>query len=313
MTTEPNAQNTLITGGAGFIGTHLARALVAQGRSVRVLDRAEPSNRVAGVTYIRGDIRRRTDLMKALDDIHHVFHLAAIVSVPECEAFPEESWTTNLEGTLTVARTLVETSHVRPSLVFASSCAVYGNTGGSAPITETSKPLPLSIYARQKHLSEGALTRMEQEGLRSRILRFFNVYGPGQRSDSPYSGVIAAFKKRALEGRKLELHGGGNQTRDFVHVHDVVTALIAASEAQSISSQAVNIGTGVPIRVKDLATLVGKALGKQLNLESTRPRDGDIEHSCADVGRARSALNWQPTVALEKGLRDLLLFPNDLS
>ncbi len=303
----------LVTGGAGFIGTHLCRALSAQGHPVSVLDLRDPDEVVENVSYIRGNVCDAQVLRSCGSDIDCIFHLAAMVSVPMCQENPAESYEVNLLGTVRVIEQALANQRRtgKPTrVVFSSSSAVYGNQAGSGDrIKESEPPCPRSFYALQKLASENAIRlACEVESLRAVVFRFFNVFGPGQKADSPYSGVISLFIRAIQEGRALRLNGGGAQTRDFVSVKDIVNALTAAMVApESVcDGRPVNLGTGKSVSIRDLAERL-KALGSQATeLVDAPHRAGDVMHSCADIARAWEVLKWKPVTSLDHGLSELM-------
>jgi UDP-glucose 4-epimerase len=301
----------LVTGGAGFIGTHLCQALLAGGHAVRSLDIAAPKRPVAGVDYVHGDVRDPVAIAAALRDIETVYHLAAIVSVALCQEKPVEGYATNLGATVLLLEQMHHIYADRIRIVFASSSAVYGDTGREAQPTSEQIPLdvPLSFYAAQKLGSEHAIGIFHRRhGTPAMVFRFFNVYGPGQDPSSPYSGVISTFTPSARQGLPLKLNGGGEQTRDFVSVHDIVHALTGAlaQPASAWDGLPINLGTGRAISILELAREIIEAARSSSPTEMTPWREGDVRHSCADIQRACSLLGWKPRLSLADGLRELL-------
>lgn len=295
----------LVTGGSGFIGTHLVRLLRDRGMHVRILDLAgTPSE----------DVLDPIALGSAITDADVVVHLAAKVSVPWCDAHPEESNRINVGGT----RAVIEASLAqkrRPKVVFASSAAVYGGAGreGQAILESTPLPPPLSAYAAQKRESEEALrVAHAQHGLAALNLRFFNVYGEGQDPKSPYSGVITQFLDRIRAGKDLELHGGGMATRDFVSVHDLVRGIVSAIELDPArcQGQAVNLGTGHALTIRALAEMLAELARERgmrvPKISAVSERAGDVPHSCASVALARELLAYRPERDLRIELGRLL-------
>ena len=306
----------LITGGAGFIGSHLARALVHAGYPVTVLDIKDPSEPIEKVIYHRGDVRKKEDLMALIPSQDAVVHFAAQVSVPECELDPIGSHEVNAGSTLQILDLVREENEKRPAdqkmrIVFSSSSAVYGELGNSGkPISESnSLSAPLSFYGRQKLASEEAIrAHAKNHALPGIVFRFFNVYGLGQVASSPYSGVISLFTRAMREGTILRLNGGGVQTRDFISVHDVVRAIslsIESDHPQVLEGTAINLGTEKAISIRALAELLKKMTGKSNAIEVAQAREGDILHSCADISLAKTLLNWEPKVDLSEGLKEL--------
>ena len=317
----PNVQEPpiLVTGGAGFIGTHLCHALLGQNKSVRVLDLKLPDQPVPRVDYRQGDIRNPRDLMLATHGVQAVFHFAAIVSVPLCQEDLVTGYATNLTGTLNVleaVRVEKTRSGRSPKLIFASSAAVYGNALeiGRATTEDMAGPAPQSFYGAQKLASEQAIQIAHQVyGVPSVIFRFFNVFGKGQDPSSPYSGVISVFKNALEAGRPLLLNGGGTQTRDFISVHDVVLACIKALDLpkDQYSALPINLGTGQSTTILQLADSMIRASGRKVATQSMPPREGDLQHSLSDTSRAREILNWTAQTQLDNGLADLLSLAKD--
>ncbi|MBC7226263.1 MAG: SDR family oxidoreductase [Thermoflexales bacterium] len=300
----------LVTGGAGFIGSHLVEALVAGGREVRVLDnfssgRWENLSAVQDrIEVIEGDIRNPLAVRQAMDGVDVVAHLAAIVSVERSIQDPRETMDVNVEGTLNL---LDEARRAGVSrFLFASSAAVYGDHS-ELPLREDLPLRSLSPYAASKVAGE-ALCRAywASYGLPTAILRFFNVYGPRQDPQSPYSGVISIFVGRMRQGLPPIVYGDGLQTRDFIYVEDVVAALIRAGERDGTAGAVVNVARGEETGVLHLVTLLNQALGTALEPEFAPPRAGEVRRSAGDPSRARAVLGWQPTVGLAEGLSRLL-------
>lgn len=305
----------LVTGGAGFIGTHLCRKLVRAKHAVTVLDIRTPQSPVSGVKYVRGDVRDPLIVRELVGAASTVYHLAAIVSVPLCQKDPFDSYSTNFTGTLVLLNAIREQaqdSGRRPArVVFASSAALYGNKGTEGrALREEDRALRFSsFYAAQKGASEQALDQYRQAfGVPSIAFRFFNVYGQGQDPSSPYSGVITVFSRLAREGRPLPLNGGGRQTRDFISVEDVVDGLARALELpdDSWNAQPVNLGTGTSVDIRSLAEMIRDATGKISALVEAAPREGDVLHSLADISIARELLRFQPKHALKERITALL-------
>lgn len=310
----PKASEVLITGGAGFVGTHLARRLVSQGFRVVSLDLREPQAPVQGVRYIRGDVRDVRLLGELIDTAGVVYHLAATVSVPLCQKDPVESYSNNFTATLLVLDTIrgrAERTGEKPiPLVFASTAALYGNNGddGRALAENDAASEFLSFYAAQKHASERAIELYARcFGVRATVFRFFNIYGPGQDPSSPYSGVITLFMKFAREGKALPLNGGGVQTRDFISVHDIVSACASVLEMplERWDARPINLGTGRRITIRELGETIRRIHGGRSELVSAPPRDGDVQHSLADISRAREVLGFSPARELNESLREI--------
>ena len=301
----------LITGGAGFIGAALARERAAAGERVRILDDFSTGrrDRVAGNPLIEvseGDIRDPAAVREALAGVSRVAHLAALASVPRAELDPEAAARVNVEGTLVV---LDESRRAGVSaLVYASSCSVYGDAG-ERPIAEPVPLKPRSVYAVTKLAGERHVLLHHRTGGPPAIaLRFFNVYGPGQPADSPYSGVLARFTSQALVGERPEIHGDGGQTRDFVFVADVVDALVLALEGASAGpgGHVFNVGTGRSASVCEIWRLVADAAGAALTPTFGPVRAGDMRHAAADTRQAAELLGFRARVPLREGISRLL-------
>ena len=299
----------LITGGAGFIGTHLVRSLLEQGGKVRVIDRRPDIDLPPEVDVIQKDIRDTNVLKMAMKGVHSVYHLAATVSVPLCQQDPIESYSNNFEATLKV---LEEVRLERTPLIFASTAALYGKKGDdgralSEEDIETEQML--SFYAAQKLASEQAVRLYsDHHKVPALSFRFFNVYGHGQDPSSPYSGVITIFMNRAKRGEALDLFSEGIQTRDFISVHDLVAALTKAQQLphKEWRGQAINLGTGRTYTIKDLAHLIQKLWNSQSEIRLAGAREGDVMHSKANPARAKSILGFETKIQIEDGLKELL-------
>lgn len=304
----------LVTGGAGFIGTHLCRALREAGKDVRVLDLKDAAQPVAGVEYARGDVRSPDDLAKLVKGASAVYHFAAIVNVAECQEKPVESYQTNFMGTVQVleAARLESAGRGDPvRVIFAGSSAVYGRKGveGVAIRESDVADEPLSFYASQKLSSEHVIRiYCENRGVPAVVFRFFNVYGHGQDPTSPYSGVITIFSRLTREGKDLHLHGGGKQTRDFISVTDLVRANVRALDLpdSSCDGRAINLGTGRTITIRELGDLIIRLSRSSSKAIPSAPREGDVPHSRADVARALETLGWKSEIELSQGLGGLL-------
>lgn len=298
----------LVTGGAGFIGSHVVAALAAAGESVRVIDDLSSGSWQSLAAYptverIEGDVRSAR-LAEAVRGVEWILHLAADVSVERSLADPERAHAHNATATLAVLQ--AARAHGVRRLVYASSSAAYGD--GPAPAREDQPPQPLSPYAASKVSGEHyARAFAHSFGLDAVSLRFFNVYGPGQRHDGPYAAVIPRFCRAARRGETAVVHGDGEQTRDFVHVEDAARAmLLAARSARSFRGDVFNVGSGCEVSVNRLAADIGELSGRPLPLRNEPARQGDIRRSLADIGRARRDLGYEPAVAWRDGLRQLL-------
>lgn len=296
-------QRVLITGGGGFIGSHIA-ATLAQLNDVRVLDNfstGERRNVSDGVNVIDGDVCNEETVDAALSDVDVVFHEAAMVSVPESVEHPVDCH--DLNGSATVQLLDCARRHdVR--VILASSAAVYGNPE-SVPITEDATTDPASPYGFEKRLNEQyAQFYTETYGLPTVPLRYFNVYG-SRGLDGEYAGVIGTFVRQAQSGNPLTVEGDGEQTRDFIHVDDVVQANLLAATTDAVG-RPFNVGTGRSVTINHLAETVRDVVGTDVPIEHVPPRADDIERSEADLHNTRNLLGFDPTVSLHEGLERTL-------
>ncbi|MXR40367.1 NAD-dependent epimerase/dehydratase family protein [Halobaculum sp. WSA2] len=295
-------ETVLVTGGAGFVGSHIARALVRD-NEVRVLDdlsTGQPRNVPDGATLYEGDLLDESVLREAIDGVDIVFHQAGLVSVPKSVERPAESNRVNVAGTLAV---LDAARAVDARVVLASSVAIYGDPE-VVPIDESHPTRPTSPYATDKlAIDHYARVYHELYGLETVALRYFNVYGPGQSAGN-YAGVVSTFLEQARSGQALTVDGDGSQTRDFVHVADVVRANLAAATTAHVG-EAFNIGTGDSVTIRELAELITDVAGTTAGIVHTDPRVGDVERSRADISKARRLLDFEPSVELTTGLGEL--------
>ncbi|UIP01535.1 NAD-dependent epimerase/dehydratase family protein (plasmid) [Halobaculum sp. CBA1158] len=299
-------ETVLITGGAGFVGSHLASALVDDAE-VRVLDDLSNGDADAvpdGATLLEGDLLDGDPLERATDGVDVIFHQAGLVSVPLSIERPRESNRVNVAGTLAV---LEAARREDARVVVASSVAVYGNPE-SVPIAESDPKEPTSPYATDK-LAIDHYTRIYADlyGLETVALRYFNVYGPGQ-SAGEYAGVVSTFLEQARSGQPLTVEGDGSQTRDFVHVADVVRANLAAAATEH-TGEAFNVATGESVSIRDLADVVVDVTGASAGVVHVDARPGDIERSRGDTEKARRLLRFEPRVDLRTGLAALASRP----
>ena len=297
----------LVTGGCGFIGSHLADALLAAGHRVRILDdlsTGKRANKPAGATLIEGDVADPETVGGAIDGADGVFHLAAIASVERGNREWLATHRVNVGGTITVLDAARRAG--RLPVVYASSAAVYGDNP-NVPLAEDAATRPLSAYGVDKLSSElhGRVAR-HVHGVPAVGLRLFNVFGPRQDPASPYSGVISIFCDRIDAGEEVTVYGDGRQTRDFVFVDDVVAGLLAAMERLPDEPAVLNLCTGVATSVLDLVGIVGELCRKPPRIVHAAPRAGDIRASSGDPGLAERRLGWRPAVALRDGLRRTL-------
>ncbi len=300
----------LVTGGAGFIGSHIVDALLARGDRVRVLDNLSSgrlenlSGVMSKIKFIEGDICDETAAQKAVAGVDSVFHLAAMVSVPKSMEKPLEAELINAAGTLNILNA-AKAAGVR-RLVFSSTCAVYGDEP-TLPKTEVMQPYPQSPYAISKLAAEfyGRLFN-ESFGLETAILRYFNVFGPRQDPSSAYSGVISIFVDKTLSGTNPTIFGDGQQTRDFVFVEDVARANLLASKVPQAAGKLFNIGTGRQVSINQLFETLGGIFDFDSKPAYKPPRPGDILHSYANPTLANTVLGWSARVSFEEGLRRLV-------
>ncbi|MFC6952966.1 NAD-dependent epimerase/dehydratase family protein [Halorubellus litoreus] len=296
-------RTVLVTGGAGFIGSHLVDALVEE-NEVRVLDDLS-TGQVArlpdDVELVHGDVRNEELVAHATKDVDVVFHQAANVSVPASVENPMTTDAVNVDGTLAVLEAAREED---ARVVVASSCAVYGDPL-SLPLAETDRLRPESPYGVQKAtVDEYARLYNELYGLETVALRYFNVYGPRQGDGGGYSGVISIFLEQARNGEDVTVEGDGSQTRDFVHVSDVVRANLAAATTDAVG-EAFNVCTGTETSVLELAEHVVEHVDSNADIVNVEERAGDIARSYGDDTKARHQLEFETTVELEDGIRDL--------
>ncbi len=298
----------LVTGGAGFIGGHLAERLVRDGKSVRILDNFS-SGREANLRswgdraeVIRDDIRDRAVVARAMAGVRVVFHLAAMPSVPKSVADPLTSHDVNVNGTLNVLLAARDARVQR--VVFTSSSAVYGDAP-ALPKREDMTPTPISPYGLHKLIGEQYCALFTRTyGLQTISLRYFNVYGPRQDPQSEYAAAIPKFITCLLAGRAPTVFGDGEQTRDFTYVANIVDAnLAAANAAPEAVGQVFNIAGGRRISVNELITTLNKILGTTISPSYAPPRPGDVLHSLADITKAHRLLDDTPRVDLTEGLR----------
>lgn len=297
----------LVTGGAGFIGSHLVRALLAGGHTVRVIDDLSTGDfaRLAGlagrIEWVQADICDPAASASAVDGVEVVFHQAAIPSVARSLADPLASNRANVSGTLTLL-TASHAAGVR-RLVYAASSSQYGRSP-VLPKVESLCPDPMSPYAVSKLAGEQYCQVYARLGLVETVsLRYFNVFGPGQDPASQYAAVIPRFITAVLEGGSLPLEGTGEQSRDFTYVENVVSANLLAAQASNVSGEAMNIGCGERYDLKTLIEELEAIIGKTARVEQHPSRPGDVAHSLADITKARRLLGYEPTVSFREGLR----------
>jgi nucleoside-diphosphate-sugar epimerase len=297
--------NYLVTGGAGFIGSHISEALLQRGHRVRVVDNFATGfehNIRQGVEFVKGDLSDPIVATSAVAGMDYVIHQAAIPSVPRSVDNPAESHRANVDATLNLLIASRDAGAKR--LVFAGSSSVYGNTA-VLPKTETMPTDPLSPYALQKLMGEmygQMFTRLY--GFETVTTRYFNVFGPRQDPSSPYSGVISLFIKALHEKTQPVISGDGGQTRDFTYVANVVDGVIRAAEIPGIGGQVFNVATNGRISLNELLATLKKIFGSDVEPLYKPERAGDVRDSQADISKAQELLGYNPIVGLEQGLRE---------
>jgi len=319
----------LVTGGAGFIGSHIVDALIGQGHDVVVLDNLSSGHKGnlskvwKKIAFIKGDVRTAETCLKAAEGCVGIFHEAALVSVPDSINRPRDNHDINITGTLNVLEA-ARANRVK-RVVFASSAAIYGDNP-ELPKHEEMLPEPKSPYALAKLTGEYYLkTYAECFGLETVALRYFNVFGPRQDPSSMYSGVISIFSERISKGLPIAIYGDGEQTRDFVNVADVVQANVLAMNAQRVKRNldlnvitpptagsgsarfnVFNVATGRQTSLLDLVSVLGEIFGTAPDVSFSPSRSGDIQHSLAEISKVRNILGYEPSVDLKEGLLGLI-------
>jgi UDP-glucose 4-epimerase len=298
---------TLVTGGAGFIGSALANRLAQEGHHVRVIDdlsAGDPNRLLPEINLARGSVTDKPKLWRLLDKVDCVYHLAARVSVPESILYPREYESTNVGGTVALMEAMRDAGVQR--VVLASSGAIYGEQPRQ-PVTEDMAPRPSSPYAVSKLAAEYYVRTIGSLwGIETVALRIFNAYGPGQPIPPAHAPVIPQFMKQALGGGSLVVFGEGEQTRDFVYIDDVVEALVTAATADGIDRQVINVGLGRETSVNALVQAIEGATDREAHILHVRAESGGVSRLVADLTLARHWLSYKPQVDLEMGLRLLL-------
>jgi UDP-glucose 4-epimerase len=306
---KTRASQCLVTGGAGFIGSHLAARLVALGHSVRVVDNLSTGNEANltgfrdDIEFLRGDLCDMEVCQAAVAGIDVVFHLAALPSVPRSLKDPWASHAANVNATVRLLEACLEAKVAR--IIYSSSSSVYGDTP-VLPKTEAVEPLPRSPYAASKLAGEQYVLAFARAGLIEGVaLRYFNVFGPRQSPHSAYAAVIPKFFQAALDGSSAVLFGDGRQTRDFTYIDNVVHANILAATApgETVNGWPVNTGAGKRTDLLGLISLIGDISGRRLVYAQQPPRGGDVRDSLASLDRAERLLGYRPQISLEEGLR----------
>jgi nucleoside-diphosphate-sugar epimerase len=301
----------VVTGGGGFIGSNLVRALLERGDEVRVLDNFSTGNRAnldgLDVEIVEGELRSYERVHNAVRKSDVVYHLGALGSVPRSVQDPLTSSAVNVEGTLNVL--LAARGEGVRRVVFSSSTSVYGSSR-QLPTTEDTPPDPISPYGVAKLAAERYSISFSRvyESFESVVLRYFNVFGPRQSPSSQYAAVVPLFVTAIDAGRPVQIHGDGEQSRDFTYVGNVVDATILAGETEGASGEIFNIAAGSPASVNTLADTIGSILGKPVEKEYLPSRAGDIRDSWADLTKAERILGYRPATGLEEGLRRTVEF-----
>ncbi|HEX8341417.1 MAG TPA: SDR family oxidoreductase [Tepidisphaeraceae bacterium] len=298
----------LVTGGAGFIGSHLVRALVGRGDRVRVLDDLSGPGSWRRLDDLAGDVERLQGSVldcaaidRAAEGVDVIFHKAALVSVPESVARPLDYHAADATATLQLLEAARRAGVGR--FVYASTSAVYGDAP-EQPKTESMRGVPISPYGIAKYAGElyvAAFARLH--GMKTTSLRYFNVFGPGQDPKSQYGAAVPSIVSKILRGESPTIYGDGEQTRDFCHVSNVVAANLLAAEASGTGGEVVNIGCGRRVTVNRIVALTNELLGTRVVAEYAPPRPGDVCDSLADITEARRVLGYEPVLHFDAGLR----------
>ena len=299
-------RKALVTGGAGFIGSRLARALLAQGLEVVILDDLSMGRREnvpEGAAFLQGDVRSGEDVRRALQGVDIVFHEAARVSIRASLAGFYDDADVNFTGTLNLLQCLPK-SEVR-RLVFASSMAVYADSPAPDPVSEDHPTEPISPYGIAKLAAERYCLQICRDlGIACHVLRYFNTFGPGQ-AFTPYVGVVTIFVRRLLEGQAPVIFGDGEQRRDFVHVDDVVAANLLAMNSPA-DHGVFNVGTGRATSVNEIARLLCERLAPGCTTEHREPHPGELRYSIADIRRIGVVLGFRPATSLSESIGDVI-------
>jgi nucleoside-diphosphate-sugar epimerase len=301
----------VVTGGAGFIGSNLVRALLERGDDVRVLDNFSTGNRAnlegLDVEIVEGELRSYERVHNAVRKADVVYHLGALGSVPRSVQDPLTSSAVNVEGTLNVLLAARDEGVRR--VVFSSSTSVYGSTR-ELPTTEATPPDPISPYGVAKLAAERYCVSFSRvyESFETVVLRYFNVFGPRQSPFSQYAAAIPLFIKTIAEGEPITVYGDGEQSRDFTYVGNVIDATLRAADTEGANGEIFNIAAGSPSTLNRVADLIGTIVGKPVERRHLPPRPGDIRDSWADLSKAERILGYRPQIALEDGLRRTVEF-----
>jgi UDP-glucose 4-epimerase len=296
--------NFLITGAAGFLGSALANQLAREGHQVRGLDdlsTGDPRVLSPDVHFTRGDVNDRPKLWTLLQEVDCVYHLAARVSVPESVLYPREYNAVNVGGTVSMMEAMRDVGVRR--VILASSGAVYGDQG-EQPLRETAIPDPHSPYAVSKVSAEHYIRTIGKLwGMETVCLRIFNAYGPGQHLPPSHPPVVPHFLRQAQRGGTLVVHGDGTQTRDYVYVDDVVSAMVAASTAPNVNGLVINVGSGIETSIRELVKKVSQVTGREVDSLYNAITPGGVSRMCADLSLAAQKLNYRSSIKLDDGLR----------
>jgi len=297
----------LVTGGAGFIGSHIVHRLVADGQKVRVLDNFSTGKRAnlaavsKDVDVVEGDLRSAEDCRKACKGVEIIFHEGALPSVPKSVADPQSSHDCNINGTFNILMAARDCGCRR--VIYAGSSSAYGDQAES-PKRESMRPAPLSPYAVNKLVGEYYLRAFHEcYALETISLRYFNVFGPRQDPKSQYAAAIPAFVSAILNGKPPTIYGDGEQTRDFTYIDNVVHGNMLAAKAPKLSGEVINVACSESVTVNHTIELINKLLGKSVKPIHTDIRPGDIKHSLADISLARKIIGFEPVVKFDEGLR----------
>jgi nucleoside-diphosphate-sugar epimerase len=298
----------LVTGAAGFIGSSIAKALLAREEAVRGIDNLSTGKRdnianLKGLEFIEGDLRDEATCVRVCEGVSHIFHEAAIPSVPRSVRDPFESHDANVTGTVRLLIAARDAGVKR--VVYAGSSSAYGNTP-TLPKREEMRPNPISPYAVSKLSGEQYLSSFFQVyGLETVTLRYFNVFGPKQDPSSVYSGVLAKFISMMLSGKQATIFGDGEQSRDFTFIDNVVhgNLLAATAPADKVAGKVFNVATGTRITLNETYRILQKLIGYKGDPRYEDERRGDVKHSLADISAAKAAFGYEPQVSFEEGLK----------
>jgi UDP-glucose 4-epimerase len=306
------ARNVLVTGGAGFIGSHLVHALVERGDRVRVLDNLSTGKRrnladvADSIEFVEGDLVDAATVARAVSGVELVYHEAALASVPRSVELPLDTHAACVTGTLTLLDAARHAGVRR--LVYAASSSAYGNQPFASK-RECDLPDPLSPYGAAKLAAEHYCQAFTATyGFETVALRYFNVFGPRQDADSPYSAVIPLFVTALLSGRRPTIYGDGGQSRDFTFIADVVRGNLLAADAPDVAGRVINLATGRTATLLQLLETLGRLLDMSIEPIFAAPRAGDVRESLADITLARQYLNYEPQFTLEAGLEQSLAY-----